>query len=88
MPRSRRPGSGSIQIAPAGRLAVVATSDDLEPQVATLEAQVQDLTTPVRRSEQDAAASRRPMTAATTGFLMLVQDFSYAIWMSNAARRR
>jgi hypothetical protein len=36
----------------------MAASDDLEPRVAALETQVQELATRVRRSEQDAAAAR------------------------------
>jgi predicted nucleic acid-binding Zn-ribbon protein len=36
----------------------MAASDDLEPRVAALEARVQELTTQVRRSAQDAAAAR------------------------------
>jgi hypothetical protein len=36
----------------------MAASDDLEPRVAALETQVQELTTLVRRSAQDAAAAR------------------------------
>jgi chromosome segregation ATPase len=36
----------------------MAASDDLEPRVAALETQFQELTTRVRRSEQDAAAAR------------------------------
>jgi hypothetical protein len=36
----------------------MAASDDLEPRVAALETQFQELATRVRRSEQDAAAAR------------------------------
>lgn len=36
----------------------MARSDDLEPRVSALEQRVEDLTTRMRRSEQDAAAAR------------------------------
>ena len=68
----------------------MAASDDLEPRVTALETQGQELTTRVRRSEQDAAAARMLAGAVdrdVTEIRAEIRDFRQATTASFNAMR-